>query len=244
MPIKNSANKLSSFYKFGILVILTVQFSLLTPINMSPIYFLRVLKTDKLCFYFSFSVFMYEALRKDRLIFNIPGLKIFLIILVFMGISTMIGEGNSVYSPWFLYSKQIGILFFSISSIIILASIEALKTYFRWSIYLTVIIALLGIMSLVGLSDILPTTNRSLYLAEMIRAQKYATGFQEYSGYVRKGVLWFDANNYAYLLGPQILYLVYLSGTTKDRFKRNVIWFSIILLTYLVFGTLSRGGLF
>lgn len=239
-----SSKKLGFFHKLGIGVILTVHFSLLTPINVSSIPLLRIITTDKLCFYFSFSVFMYDALHKDKFFFRVPGLIIFLIILIFMAISTLIGEGNSFHSPWFLYSKQIGYCFFSIASIIILSSIEALKTYFRWCLCLTVILSLFCIMSLLGLSDILPSTNRGLDLAEIIQAQTHTTGFGEYSGYIRKGVLWFDANNFAYLLGPQILYLIYLFGNTKRGFKRTVLWFSLILLIYSMLSTISRGGLF
>ena len=66
-----SSKKLGFFHKLGIGVILTVHFSLLTPINVSSIPLLRIITTDKLCFYFSFSVFMYDALHKDKLFFSI-----------------------------------------------------------------------------------------------------------------------------------------------------------------------------
>ena len=174
----NITEKIDFFQNIGIGAIIVVQFGLLTPFNVSSNVIARIFTTDKLLWYLSIGVLIWLLNANVMRIIKIPGFGILCAVLLCMGISTVVGEANNANDPWFLFAKQIGYFLFCISSIIILSSMAALKCYFRWSLYIGIILVLISVFSLLDLSEVLPKTIKAIHLQSEIESQRLTIGIK------------------------------------------------------------------
>lgn len=241
------------YTKICIAIIVLVNFQLLMPFNVSSNSIARVFTTDKVLYYFSFTVILLYIYRfKMKLIGKIPGLKVMLLIILWMALSTYLAEHIDTIpkkegSIWMIIGKHFGYAMFTVAVIMVLRSFEAIETYLKWSLYLSFIIIIISFFNLLDITSVLPAGEKTSFIKESVAGQTTIPSAFSLEKVKRKAFLWFDANNFAYLLVPQVLYLIHILFTGRSRTVNSVFrnlphYFMLSLFIITIIQTMSRGA--
>jgi hypothetical protein len=214
------------------------------PFNISDNPLSRFITTDKVIFYFAAAVFSYQIVRyKREFIENVPGVLIIFLILFSMAGSNYLAEFQA--ESWAVFVKELGYATYSLAVALALHRFEAIKTYLKWSFNLSLVLVIIATFNLVDLNDILPAGAKTTVVSETIHSQTTINSTHSKELVERESVLWFDANNFGYLIGVQIVYLIYLLLTEKTRTPITLFRYSVLFLFGVtLLRTLSRGATF
>jgi len=182
---------------------------------------------------------------KSDLIWHIPGIRVIALVLLTEGLSTYLGQSTIIGDPWFSYQKEVAYILFCIASILVLSSLPMLHAFYRWQLFIGIAIVFISALSVLNLANVLPHNVVSASFQDGIQGQTVAIGIKGSKGITRASFLWFDANNFAYLIAALIVILCYFMLTKKWRKPFNFL--GVIIMFLFVFravATLSRGGTF
>jgi len=260
-------DRLLSFDKIVIFILLLIQFQLLMPFNVSDNFFLRLFTTDKVTYYLALIVILSQWSRgRIVIIRKIPGIWLLVLIICSMAITNYLATktGYEVYantdelrsvhlsalegylhkpSFWKQYMKEIGSILLMITTILVLNSFSKIYFFIKLYIYFVLFLSIISFLPITA-TDILPETFKAMNIQDTISNQSTVLSYYTASVTERQHVLWIDANNYAYSLIPAILALVLLinyDSSIKYKFIYYLI-FGFFILNLLL--TQSRGGIF
>jgi hypothetical protein len=227
--------------RLSIAVMILVNLHLLAPFNLSDSPFARIFTTFRVILYFSLFIIFFYVLQRKAKIADVPGAGVILVLLLSMACSTYLGQAER--DSWLAFGKEFAFVTYSVLAASMLRSLQAIKTLLRWSMYVTIVFVIISTFHILSLSNVLPSASSARFLEHMIAGQTEL----QYSfspGIVgRESSLWFDANNFGYIVASQIVYLVYLLVAEKPRKITLVFRYSVLVLFVVaIVRTLSRGS--
>ena len=236
-------SKLTTFNKISILFIVIVNFNILWPMSVIPSNIAKHFTTYRMIYYVFFLLILYHLIKKRKNVTNIPGLWVLFLLPISIIISSYPHGAGFDNEMWFRVGIEMGWLMFTVIIILALQSFDAIKYYFNAYLFFSIIFILISIFDMFQIADI-STSYETIKLMSAIEGQKEGTGLF-LSTTTRTGCLWFDANNFAYLIGVSIIYLFYLLLTeSKEKGVFGFYYASLIISIVILIATLSRGGFF
>lgn len=220
-----------------IATIILLRFNLLIPFSLSNNVILRLFTADKVIFYFiAFVILRYGFGR----IFAIPYVHLFLIVFCGIIVSDML-NGMGLFGAKETY-KALGGVLFGLCTIIILSNWNNFFLSIKLTLYITVFFVFLSFFDFISLDNVLPATAGGEYYLGVIESQATSTSISD--SVSRNVFLWWDANNFAYLLIKPILLLGALLIIKKHTMVQKIIVVGIIVMCLIaLLQTMSRGAL-
>lgn len=223
--------------KFLIFIILMIQYQFLLPFSLSNNVLFRLFTVDKIMVLL---ILVTCFLWGVKVLINIKYIVFFL--LIFGVFTSNFLNGILSYNGILLFKEVIFILYI-ISLIIILSNYENLVTYIRWSFYIVCFLVIFSIIDIFNVNQHFMKIFSGTNIVHAIQSQSLTVG-GDYNITSKFSFLWFDGNNFAYIIIPQILLIISIFYTCDAEIKSNTILILLLLiLSFTLLRTLSRGAL-
>ena len=222
-----------------IFLLIVVLFRLATPFDLSSSIYLKPFTTYMIMGYFCILTLITFGLRKYS---SIPFILLYLLTFLFIIISNL---NNSQY---LIVDKDVNVqtlsFLFSLSTIVVLSKPTNFIAFFRWFFIVSCFFIILSFLGIHILAEILPTSKEALAFSEHIEGQAQTLGEMSHAVSDRLSFLWFDSNNFGFLIVRFLVFLIVIAifYVNKTFRYRLILYLMLLISLYVLLKTYSRGS--
>jgi len=225
----------------SLFIIIIITFKLTRPFDFSNLTLLRIFTENKIISYI-FILMIIREIFKGRIkeIFKIPGIVLLFLLQISMLITVL--DADNIVGSFNFYLYSLGGMFFYLIIIFSVDKLENIKILANWLIIMGIFFIFIEKLGILRLPSLLPLSSSSQEAQEQIFSQTHYQSTALMSTLTRNSFLWFDANNFAYLLGSLLVFNLFFvfNEENKSLFYLRLISFCILFISLIT--TLSRGG--